>query len=281
LQGLAPYQEGFTSVEPLNPILRATVNHLAHCKSLAVLNCHRVSPTRFAFFSKMPMKLSVVMPVYNERGTLRQVVEHVLAVPLDIELLCVDDGSQDGSREILGEIQDQHPQVRMLLQPKNMGKGAALRRGIAEASGDYVVIQDADLEYDPRDYPALLRPILEGRTKVVYGSRFLGAHKAMYFWHTVGNKMITLVGNMLYDTTLTDLETCYKVFTADAIKPLRLRSERWGIDPELTAKVLKRGHRIYEVPIAYNGREFWEGKKISWCDGFTVLWTLVRYRFMN
>ena len=228
--------------------------------------------------------LSIIVPVYNEAGTVSDLLAQVRAVELgeglEREIIVVDDCSTDGTAEALRQEASQ-PDTRVIRHPRNRGKGAAVRTGLAAARGDILLIQDADLEYDPRDYPALLQPILEGRTKVVYGSRFLGAHKAMYFWHTVGNKMITLVGNMLYDTTLTDLETCYKVFTTDAIKPLRLRSERWGIDPELTAKVLKRGHRIYEVPIAYNGREFWEGKKISWRDGFNVLWTLVRYRFMN
>jgi glycosyltransferase involved in cell wall biosynthesis len=157
----------------------------------------------------------------------------------------------------------------------------AVRSGLATVTGDVVIIQDADLEYDPRDYAKLLRPIEEGRSKVVYGSRFLGEHKAMYFWHSVGNKSLTLVTNILFDTTLTDMETCYKVFTADIARSLRLTADRWGFDPEITAKILKQGHRIYEVPISYTGREFWEGKKISWRDGVTVLVTLVRCRLFN
>ncbi|HUS60701.1 MAG TPA: glycosyltransferase family 2 protein [Acidimicrobiales bacterium] len=225
--------------------------------------------------------LSVIVPTYNEAKTVRELLAQVRAVDLgpDVgrEIVIVDDCSTDGTAEILREERDL-PDTVVIYHARNRGKGAAVRTGLAAARGGILLIQDADLEYDPRDYPALLRPILEGRAKVVYGSRFLGEHKAMYFWHSVGNKSLTLLTNILFDTTLTDMETCYKVFTADVYRSFRLRSERWGIDPELTAKILKRHHRIYEVPIAYNGREFWEGKKISWRDGFQVLATLLRYR---
>jgi glycosyltransferase involved in cell wall biosynthesis len=171
--------------------------------------------------------------------------------------------------------------IRLFKHKVNQGKGAACRTGIQQVQGDVVIIQDADLEYDPDDYPTLLAPITKGRSKVVYGSRFLGPHKAMYFWHTVGNKMFTLITNVLYDTTLTDMETCYKVFTADIARKLNLKSNRWGFDPEITAKILRMGNRIYEVPISYTGREFDEGKKISWKDGFTIVYVLLKYRFIR
>jgi glycosyltransferase involved in cell wall biosynthesis len=227
------------------------------------------------------VKLSVLMPVYDEARTVELAAKRLLDVefPCDIELVICDDGSTDGTADIVAAIDD--PRVVTARHEVNRGKGAAVRTALAAARGDLILIQDADLEYDPRDYPALLRPILEGRTKVVYGSRFLGEHKAMYFWHSLGNKALTLLTNILFDTTLTDMETCYKVFTREVACSFRLRSARWGIDPELTAKILKRGHRIYEVPIAYNGREFWEGKKISWRDGFVVLASLLRYRFFE
>ena len=198
---------------------------------------------------------------------------------IEKQIIVVDDGSSDGTREILKE-QEARGDILLRLLPRNKGKGAAVREGLRHVTGDIVLIQDADLEYDPADYPILLRPILTGKSKVVYGSRFLGEHKAMYFWHSVGNKFLTLVANILFDTTLTDMETCYKVFTADIARQLRLRSERWGVDPEITAKILRTGHRIYEVPISYAGRERWEGKKINAMrDGPKVLLTLLRYRF--
>jgi glycosyltransferase involved in cell wall biosynthesis len=229
------------------------------------------------------VKLSVVIPVYNEVNTIRQILEQVrgVEIPYEKEIIVVDDYSTDGTREILADEEACHQDTRILYHRENQGKGAAVRSGLATITGDVVIIQDADLEYDPRDYAKLLRPIEEGRSKVVYGSRFLGEHKAMYFWHSVGNKSLTLVTNILFDTTLTDMETCYKVFTADIARSLRLTSDRWGFDPEITAKILKQGHRIYEVPISYTGREFWEGKKISWRDGVTVLVTLVRCRLFN
>jgi glycosyltransferase involved in cell wall biosynthesis len=226
------------------------------------------------------MKLSVIVPVYNEAGTIAELLRRIRAVPLETEIILVDDYSTDGSREVLAAEADQ-PGTKLFLHARNQGKGAAVRTGLAAVTGDIVLIQDADLEYDPADYPALIRPIVLGRSKVVYGSRFLGEHKAMYFWHAVGNKTLTLVCNILYDTTLTDMETCYKVFTADIARGLRLKSDRWGFDPEITARILRAGHRIYEVPISYNGREFWEGKKIRWHHAINVLLTLLRYRFFS
>ena len=228
------------------------------------------------------MKLSVVMPVYNERGTLLQVVERVLAVPLEIELLCVDDGSRDGSREILAILAKQHPQMRVYLQPQNMGKGAALRRGFQEASGDFVIVQDADLEYDPADYPRLLEPFLKGQADVVYGNRFHGGvHRVLYFWHALGNQGLTFLSNLFTNLNLSDMEVGYKVFRADVLKRITLRSNRFGFEPEVTAKVAKLGCRIYEVPIAYHGRTYAEGKKITWKDGFAALWCLIRFRLFD
>ena len=225
------------------------------------------------------MKLSVVIPVYNERATLRDVVERVLAVPLELEVLCVDDGSRDGSREILAELQSQYPQVQVFLQPRNMGKGAALRRGIQEATGDFVIIQDADLEYDPADYPLLLDPLIQGKADVVYGSRFLGAapHRVLYFWHSVGNRLLTLLSNCLTNINLTDMETCYKAFRREVIQSIPIEENRFGFEPEITVKVAKRRLRIYEVGISYWGRTYEEGKKIGWKDGVRAVWCLLKY----
>lgn len=229
------------------------------------------------------MRLSIIMPVFNERDTLRDILQQVRAVELpgiEKEIIVVDDGSTDGSREILAD-EAQAGDLRALYHGQNRGKGAAVRTAIQEATGDLILIQDADLEYDPRDYPTLIQPIVEGRVTVVYGSRFLGPRKAMLFWHMLGNKLLTLTTNILYNAILSDMETCYKCFRADVIKDIPLRSRRFEFEPEVTAKVLKRGHRIFEVPISYYGREYHEGKKIGWRDAPIALWTLLKYRIVD
>jgi len=234
------------------------------------------------------------MPVYNEIETIAEILRRVRAVPLAVpvgygpddgtvveferEVVVVDDGSTDGTREYLCTLEGE-PDVVVVFHKCNQGKGAAVRTALQHASGDVMVIQDADLEYDPRDYSALLQPIVEGRSQAVYGSRFRGGPtRAMFFWHMVGNRFLTLVTNVLYDTILSDMETGYKVFTRQVAGQLDLKAPGWGFDPEITAQILKRGYRIYEVPISYTGREFEEGKKIGWRDGITVLWTLLKYR---
>lgn len=225
------------------------------------------------------MKLSVVMPVYNERGTLREVVQRVLAVPVELELICVDDGSSDGSREILAELQQQFPKIRVILQPQNMGKGAALRRGIQEAAGDFVIVQDADLEYDPAEYTVLLGPLEQGKADVVFGSRFLGGgpHRVLYFWHSVGNWLLTLMSNIFTDMNLSDMETCYKVFRREILQAIPIEEDRFGFEPEITVKIAKRRLRVYEVGISYWGRTYEEGKKIGWKDGVRAVYCLVKY----
>ena len=219
------------------------------------------------------------MPVYNEQATLRPVVERVLSVGMDLELLCVDDGSSDGSREILGDLEKRYPQMRVFLQPRNMGKGAALRQGIQAATGDYVIIQDADLEYDPGEYARLLEPLESGQADVVYGSRFLSGrpHRVLYFWHSVGNKILTLLSNMITNLNMTDMETCYKAFRREVIQAIPLEEDRFGFEPEITVKIAKRGLRVYEVGISYWGRTYEEGKKIGWKDGVRALWCLAKY----
>ena len=225
--------------------------------------------------------LSVIVPVFNERTTLTEIVRRMRAVdlPMDREIVVVDDGSSDGSDKVLSAIEDST--VRVLRHPGNEGKGAAIRSGLAVVRGDLVLIQDADLEYDPEDWPKLINPVLRGRAKVVYGSRFTGERKNMLFWHWVGNRFLSLVTNVLYNTTLSDMETGYKLFDRSVIDGIEIESDRFDFEPEITAKVLRRGYRIYEVPVSYNGREFDEGKKITWRDGFGALKTLLKYRFVS
>jgi glycosyltransferase involved in cell wall biosynthesis len=225
--------------------------------------------------------LSVVMPIYNEQATLAASVERVLAVPLAIELLCVDDGSNDGSAEILRELALRHPQMHVFFQPRNMGKGAALRQGIAKATGAFVVVQDADMEYDPADYQLLLEPLVTGKADVVYGSRFQGRgpHRVLYFWHFVGNSLLTLMSNCLTNINLTDMETCYKMFRREIIQSIPIEENRFGFEPEITVKIARRRLRIYEVGISYWGRTYEEGKKIGWKDGVRALYCLLKYSF--
>ncbi len=221
----------------------------------------------------------MIVPVYNEEKTLRQIIELVKAVPLDKEIVIVDDGSTDGTRDILKTLSGEVDQI--LYHEVNKGKGAAIRTGIQAATGEYILIQDADLEYDPEDYLKLLRPIQKGWATVVYGSRFTGEHRNMLFYHWIGNRFLTLITNILYNSTLSDMETCYKIIKADLLKGMKLRCDRFGFEPEVTSKILKQGIRIYEVPISYAGREFDEGKKIHWYDGINALAILIWYRFFN
>lgn len=225
------------------------------------------------------MRLSVVIPAYNEKNTILELLRRVEAVPLSLEkeIIVVDDFSTDGTRELLAGLG--RPDIKILFHPKNMGKGSALRTALSEATGDIVLIQDADLEYNPAEYPDLLAPILDGRADVVYGSRFLGGpHRVLFFWHSVANRFLTALSNMVTNLNLTDMETCYKVFRRDVLERLRLKSRRFGFEPEVTIKVAKLKCRIYEVPISYAGRNYNEGKKIGWKDAVAALWHILRYR---
>ncbi|MCI0391786.1 MAG: glycosyltransferase family 2 protein [Acidobacteria bacterium] len=232
-----------------------------------------------------PPLLSILMPVFNEVQTIKEIINRVDAVDLgDVrkELIIVDDCSKDGTREILKEL-SQNSSHKIYFHGQNMGKGAALRTALTYAAGEIIIIQDADLEYDPAEYAELIKPILEGRADVIYGSRLSGAKvaRAFNFWHYVGNKFLTLVTNLLYNSILSDMETCYKVFRADVIKNIQIKSNRFDFEPEITAKVLKRKHKLYEMPISYYGRDFSEGKKITWRDGFSAVWALIKYRFID
>jgi glycosyltransferase involved in cell wall biosynthesis len=222
--------------------------------------------------------LSVVMPVFNERATVEEIIRRVLAVGLRLELIVVDDASTDGTPEILARLQRELG-FTLLTQPRNGGKGSALRRGFAAVTGDIVVIQDADLEYSPEEFPQLIELICAGRADVVFGSRFLGRHRVFLLTHFMGNRLLTFVANVLYNTMLSDMETCYKVMRTDVLRSMTLESNGFGIEPEITAKVFKRGYRVYEVPITYDGRGYDEGKKITWRDGIVALWVLIKYRF--
>ncbi|UCC41202.1 MAG: glycosyltransferase family 2 protein [Candidatus Aminicenantes bacterium] len=228
------------------------------------------------------MKLSIIIPVYNEKNTIEEIISRVQAaeVGLEKEIIVVDDGSEDGTRQILDNLNQ--PNIKTYIQPKNQGKGAALRTGFSMAEGDIILIQDADLEYDPKDYPKLLEPLLDGRADVVYGSRFLGGpHRVLYFWHYVGNRIITTLANMFVNLNLNDMETCYKVFKRELLNKITLKSKRFGIEPEITIKFAKLKCKIYEVPISYSGRDYTEGKKIGWKDGVAAIFHIIRFKFFN
>ena len=222
--------------------------------------------------------LSVVMPVYNEIATVEEIIRRVVAIPMRTQLIVVDDCSTDGTREVLSRLQGELG-FTLLLQPRNNGKGGALRRGFEAVRGDVVVIQDADLEYSPEELPQLIELLCQGRADVVFGSRFLGRHRVFMFTHYLGNRIVTTLTNVLYNTMLTDMETCYKMMRTEVLRSMRLQSNGFGIEPELTAKIFKRGYRVYEVPITYDGRGYQEGKKITWRDGAVALWVLLKYRF--
>jgi glycosyltransferase involved in cell wall biosynthesis len=236
------------------------------------------------------VKLSVLIPIYNEERTLEEVVRRVRAIQLSKEIILVDDGSKDRSREILSQLQQDSEQardplneVRVFLQPTNQGKGAAIKLALGHARGDVIIIQDADLEYDPQDYPALLEPIKRGLADVVYGTRFAGggAHRVLFFWHSMGNRMLTLISNMLTNLNLSDMEVGYKMFRAEVLKSIKLESKRFGFEPEVTLKLAKKGYRFYEVPISYHGRTYQEGKKITWKDGVSALYYMLRFRLKS
>jgi glycosyltransferase involved in cell wall biosynthesis len=229
------------------------------------------------------MKLSIVIPVYNEKDTLETIFRLVQESHYDKEIIAVDDASRDGSRDILGRLAEEYDNVRVFFHERNQGKGAALRTGFAQVRGDVVIIQDADLEYRPADYPALLAPIEEGLADVVYGSRLIGgrAHRVLFFWHYMGNKMVTTLSNMFTNLNLSDMETGYKVFKAEVLQDIVIKSNRFGVEPELTAKIAKKRCRIYEVPIQYHGRDYSQGKKITWRDGIAAIYHIIRFRLQD
>ena len=226
------------------------------------------------------MLLSIIIPAFNEAAFLPEVIRRVEETPYDKEIIIVDDGSTDGTREYLKGLVSEG--IKVIVHEKNMGKGAAMRTGIEVATGDIVIVQDADLEYDPKDYPVLLEPIMQGKADVVYGSRFLGGpHRVLFFWHSIGNSLITLISNMFTDLNLTDMETGYKAFRKKVFEAITIESNRFGFEPEITAKVAKKGFRIYEVPISYSGRSYQEGKKITWKDGVMALFTVLKYNLFR
>lgn len=228
------------------------------------------------------MKLSIVIPVYNEKNTIKELIQRVLEVDVGLikEIIIVDDGSDDGTKEILKSINEPH--IKVIYHNTNQGKGTALRTGFNEAEGDIILVQDADLEYDPKEYPRLLEPILDGRADAVYGSRFLGGpHRALYYWHYVGNRFLTAFSNMVSNLNLSDMETCYKVFKKDVLEGINLKSKRFGFEPEITQKLAKLKARIYEVPISYSGRDYSEGKKVGWKDGLLAFYYIIRFKFFN
>jgi glycosyltransferase involved in cell wall biosynthesis len=228
------------------------------------------------------MKVSVIIPVYNEKKTIKELIDRVqdVDIGLEKEIIVIDDGSTDGTREILQSLN--LPNVKIHMHQKNQGKGGALHTGFSKAEGDIILIQDADLEYDPNEYPKLLEPILDGRADAVYGSRFLGGpHRVLYFWHYIGNRLLTTLSNMLSNLNLSDMETCYKVFKKDILDQINLKSKRFGFEPEITIKLAKMKARIYEVPISYSGRDYSEGKKIGWKDGLAAVYHIIRYKFFR
>jgi glycosyltransferase involved in cell wall biosynthesis len=229
------------------------------------------------------MKLSIVVPVYNEKGTLEEIIRRIQATLYDKEIIAVDDASEDGSRDILDRLTQHHDNLKVYYHDKNQGKGAALRTGFAQVTGDVVIIQDADLEYDPVDYPALLDPIEKGLADVVYGSRLIGAqpHRVLYFWHYMGNRCVTFLSNMFTNLNLSDMEVGFKVFKAEVLKDIRIKCNRFGVEPELTAKVARKKCVVYEVPISYHGRDYAHGKKITWRDGLAAIFHILRFRFFD
>lgn len=238
-------------------------------------------PSKLQKNSQSAMIISIIVPVFNEKNTIEEIIKTVLETPYKKEILIIDDGSSDGTRDILNNFN--HRDIRIIFHEKNYGKGKAIQTGISNVKGDIVIIQDADMEYDPSEYSTLLQPIITGRADVVYGSRFmgLGAHRVLYFWHYIGNKFLTLLSNIFTDLNLTDMECCYKVFTRDALKGITIKENRFGFEPEITAKIAKKNLRIYEVPISYYGRTYAEGKKINWKDGLRAIYCILKYNLFK